>query len=126
MRNFKLIYVSSIAFSILSVALFLQLAKPNLGSASHTAPGAWVEGKGQLFGTCLLLDEMVRRAMKFMEVSFPQAVAMASLHPARTLGLEKERGSLEPGRLADLVVWDKEHRPVETVIRGNTVWKAGC
>ncbi len=87
------------------------------------APGAWVEGKGKLFGTCLLLDEMVRRAMRFMEVSFPQAVAMASLNPARTLGLEKERGSLEPGRLADLVVWDKEHRPVETVIHGSTVWE---
>ncbi|MBI3323035.1 MAG: N-acetylglucosamine-6-phosphate deacetylase [Candidatus Omnitrophica bacterium] len=84
-------------------------------------PGAWVEGKGQLFGTCLLLDEMVRRAMRFMGIPFPQAVRMASLNPARTLGLEKGRGSLEPGRLADLVLWDEEFRVTETVIRGRTV-----
>lgn len=84
-------------------------------------PGAWVEGKGQLFGTCLLLDEMVRRAMKWMGVTFPQAVAMATLNPARTLGLEKERGCLEPGRLVDLVLWDEEYHPVETVIRGKNI-----
>ena len=80
--------------------------------------GAWVEGKGQLFGTCLLLDEMVRRAMKWMGVTFPQAVSMATLNPARTLGLEKERGCLEPGRLADLTLWDEELRVTETILRG--------
>jgi len=96
------------------------------GSAWYRVPkGSSVPGtdvRGQLFGTCLLLDEAVRRAMRFMGVSFQQAIAMASLNPARTLGIEKRLGSLAPGRQADVVLWDNEHRVTETVIRGKTAW----
>jgi N-acetylglucosamine-6-phosphate deacetylase len=81
------------------------------------------EAKGRLFGTCLLLDEMVRRAIRFMGVSFPQAVGMATATPARTLGLEKERGILEPGRLADLVIWNESWIVEETIVHGKTVWR---
>jgi len=87
---------------------------------------AWHHGeKGdRLFGTTLLLDEMVRRAGRFMEVSFPQAIAMASLNPARALGLENRLGRLVAGCQADLVVWDETLQVVETIIRGRTVWRA--
>ncbi|MBI3322423.1 MAG: N-acetylglucosamine-6-phosphate deacetylase [Candidatus Omnitrophica bacterium] len=77
-------------------------------------------GEQKLFGTTRLLDEMVRRAVKFMGVSFPQAILMATLNPARTLGLEKERGVLEAGRRADLVLWSENYEVVETVIGGKT------
>ena len=87
---------------------------------------AWHHGdKGdQLFGTTLLLDQLVRRAIQFMRVDFPQAITMASLNPARTLGLEDQLGSLSPGRQADVVLWDDSLRPIETIIRGQTVWKS--
>jgi len=85
-----------------------------------SVPGTDV--RGQLFGTTCLLDELVRRAMRFMGVTFPQAVRMASLNPARTLGIEKRLGSLAPGRQADLVLWDNEHRVTETIVRGKTAW----
>jgi N-acetylglucosamine-6-phosphate deacetylase len=89
------------------------------GGAGWPDPqGVEGQGKGQLFGTCLLLDEMVRRAVQFMGVSFPQAIAMASRNPARALGLEKERGSLEPGRLADLVLWDNNLRVTRVILHG--------
>ena len=83
---------------------------------TRSVPGTDV--RGQLFGTTCLLDEMVRRAIRFMGVSFQEAIAMASLNPARTLGLEKRLGSLEAGRQADLVIWDKDHNVVETIVRG--------
>lgn len=77
----------------------------------------------RLFGTTILLDEMVRRAVRLAGVSFPEAVRMASANPARTLGLEKEIGSLEKGCRADLVLWDSGYRVTETIMRGKTVWK---
>jgi adenine deaminase len=35
-----------------------------------------------------------------------EAIRAATLNPARYLGMEKELGSLEPGKLADLVILD--------------------
>ena len=34
---------------------------------------------------------------------------MAALNPATLLGLDQEIGSLEPGKRADLVLWDVRH-----------------
>jgi N-acetylglucosamine-6-phosphate deacetylase len=81
---------------------------------------AWHHGDqwDQLFGTTLLLDEMVRRAVRFMGVTFPSAVVMATLNPARTLGLESQIGSLVPSRQADLVLWGEDLQVLETWIRG--------
>ena len=48
---------------------------------------------------------------------------MASLTPARVLGLGARKGSLEPGKDADLAVFDAELRPLRTMIAGR--WVAG-
>lgn len=97
------------------------------GRPYHSENGsAWSRPPGKephLFGTTLLLDGLVRRAMQFMELPFAQVIGMASLNPARTLGLEKTVGSLETGRRADLVIWDNDHQIRETIIRGKTAWK---
>ena len=93
------------------------------GRPYHSENGsAWSrEGpKPTLFGTTCLMDKLIRRAMKFMGISFQQAIAMASLNPARTLGIEKRLGSLSPGRQADLVLWSNEYHVVETIVRGKT------
>ncbi len=82
--------------------------------------------RGSLFGTTLLLDGMLRRAIGFMGITFPEAIRMATLNPARTLGLEKFRGRLAPGALADLVLWDSKYQVTETIIRGKTAWKQGA
>ena len=43
---------------------------------------------------------------------------MASLTPAAVLGLERELGSLEAGKLANLSIFDREFNVVETIVRG--------
>ncbi|MDO8730267.1 MAG: N-acetylglucosamine-6-phosphate deacetylase [Candidatus Omnitrophota bacterium] len=96
------------------------------GRNYHSENGsAWYrEGpEPKLFGTTCLMDELIRRAMKFMGITFQQAIAMASVNPARTLGIEKRLGSLAPGCQADLVFWDNDHQVRETMIRGKTAWK---
>ena len=41
-----------------------------------------------------------------------EALAGATRHAARALGLEREAGTLEAGKAADIAVWDVE-RPAE-------------
>jgi imidazolonepropionase len=38
-----------------------------------------------------------------------EALLGVTRHAARALGLRKERGTLEPGKIADLVIWNAEH-----------------
>jgi N-acetylglucosamine-6-phosphate deacetylase len=43
---------------------------------------------------------------------------MASLTPARVLGLDGEMGSIEVGKLANLAVFDQDFNVVATILRG--------
>ncbi len=48
-----------------------------------------------------------------------EALAGVTVQAARALGLEAERGTLEPGKVADLVVWDASH-PAELAAQFGT------
>ena len=48
---------------------------------------------------------------------------MASLNPAKTLGIDDETGSIAVGKLADLVVLDKDLNVCETFINGKSEYK---
>jgi N-acetylglucosamine-6-phosphate deacetylase len=54
------------------------------------------------------LDHAVRTFHKLTGTPLPQVVRMASLTPARIAGWDDRIGSLEPGKLADLLVLDPQ------------------
>ncbi|MDQ0111207.1 alpha-D-ribose 1-methylphosphonate 5-triphosphate diphosphatase [Paenibacillus harenae] len=59
--------------------------------------------------------------------ALPQAVRMASLHPAEALGTEDELGSIKPGKAADLIIVDRyEKLPWVThaIVGGSIVYSA--
>jgi N-acetylglucosamine-6-phosphate deacetylase len=54
------------------------------------------------------LDFMVRHMHRAVGLDLPTAVRMASLTPARVIGLERDVGSLEPGKRADVLLLDED------------------
>ena len=54
------------------------------------------------------MDFMVRHVHRTVGVDLPTAVRMASLTPATILGMEREAGSLEAGKRADLLLLDND------------------
>lgn len=76
-----------------------------------------------LAGSTLTMARAVWNIMAFTGVSLTAAAEMASLTPARTLGLDRDYGSIEPGKVADLAVLGAEGRPAVTVIGGRVVWR---
>jgi N-acetylglucosamine-6-phosphate deacetylase len=54
------------------------------------------------------MDFMVRHMHKAVGIDLPTAVRMATLTPARILGLAEAVGSLAIGRRADVVLLDRE------------------
>ena len=69
--------------------------------------GVTLEGTALASGV-MGMDHGVRTMHRTAGVPLPEAVRMATLTPARILGIDKEVGSLEPGKRADLVVLDRE------------------
>jgi len=55
-------------------------------------------GNGSLAGSTLRMNDAVRNAVQELWLSMEDAVPLASTNKARSLGLEKEYGSLEPGK----------------------------
>lgn len=58
------------------------------------------------------MDHMVRTFHRLTGVSLVESVRMGTLTPARIAGVEREIGSIEVGKLADLIVLDRELKPL--------------
>ncbi len=83
----------------------------------EVAAGRCVAG-GKLAGSVLTLDRAVRNLMTFAGWDLRAAVQLATLTPARVLGLEARKGVLAPGADADLVVLTPRGEVVRTIVAG--------
>lgn len=70
------------------------------------------------------MDVCVRNAVERIGLGLSEAVRMASLTPATVVGVEERKGSLEPGKDADVVVMDENANVRLTVARGVVVYRA--
>jgi N-acetylglucosamine-6-phosphate deacetylase len=69
---------------------------------------------GTLAGSTFLLPQMLYNLRELFSISLPELAKMASFIPAQLVGKEKELGSIEKGKIADIVVFDN-HFQVEAV-----------
>ena len=76
------------------------------------------EYHGKLAGSVLTLDRAIRNVMACAGWQLQQAVKLATLNPARLLGISDQRGLVATGRRADLVVLTPEGQVVHTIIGG--------
>ena len=58
---------------------------------------------GGLAGSTLSLDAAVRNMVEHAGITAEDAIHMASLHPARLLGIDRHLGSLVPGKRANII-----------------------
>lgn len=71
---------------------------------------------GALAGSVSDLMSCMVVAVRDMGIPLVSAIKAASVNPARSLGLESERGSIAPGKVADIVLLDKETLEVKAVV----------
>jgi N-acetylglucosamine-6-phosphate deacetylase len=57
----------------------------------------------------------------YADIPFETAIVHATRSPARLLGLDREMGTIEPGRRADLAIWSGEFQPLATIVGGSVV-----
>ena len=73
---------------------------------------------GTIAGSATDLMACVRVAVRDMGIPLDVAVRAASANPARALGLDGERGSIEVGKIADAVVLDEDLNVKHVIVRG--------
>jgi N-acetylglucosamine-6-phosphate deacetylase len=78
---------------------------------------------GTIAGSTATLNQCVRNMVMSVGVSLTEAVTMASLNPARVLGMDDRAGLLTPGRPATLTVLDPDFNVVMTLVDGHVVYR---
>jgi N-acetylglucosamine-6-phosphate deacetylase len=79
---------------------------------------------GTLSGSLLPLNRAVRNLVDEAGMDPAVAVRLATLNPARVVGLEASRGRVEVGRSADVVVVDEEWEVLATIAGGSVAHTA--
>ncbi|MFL5789639.1 MAG: N-acetylglucosamine-6-phosphate deacetylase [Flavisolibacter sp.] len=73
-------------------------------------------------GSVATADRLVRTMMELTDVSLPDSVKMITQTPARILGLSDTKGSLEPGKDADIVLFNDSIQIHLTMVNGRVVY----
>ena len=67
------------------------------------------------------LGEILRRFMEFTGCSLRDAIDTVTIVPARVLGIDSSRGSIAPGKYADLVILNDDVSIHATIVGGRVV-----
>lgn len=71
------------------------------------------------------LNSNIHNLVDLVGVRLGDAVRMATLTPAMIVDVDAHKGSIEPGKDADLVVIDEQVRVYLTMVRGQVVFQSG-
>lgn len=104
-----------------------QVSSSFLGTVSHGLEViiedevAKLPDRSAFAGSVATADRLVRTMVELAGVSIPDAVYMMSTTPARIMGVQKNMGSIEKGKLADLVLFDDNIQIQQTFIGGQSI-----
>jgi N-acetylglucosamine-6-phosphate deacetylase len=73
-------------------------------------------------GSVATADRCVRTMRDLAEIPLTEAVSMMTESPARVLGIEKQKGSIQVGMDADIVIFDNNINIKHTIIQGNVIF----
>ena len=79
---------------------------------------------GTIAGSVLKLNNAVKNFRDNTNLPFWKVVSAASLAPARAIGADDRKGSLEAGKDADIVITDGDFNILKTIIGGEVKYEA--
>jgi N-acetylglucosamine-6-phosphate deacetylase len=81
---------------------------------------------GTIAGSVYHLNEAIRNFREHTTLPLPEVVKAASLNPATLMGEEKLRGSIKPGKRADIFIADRDFKVKSTFILGKMCYNSVC
>ena len=81
--------------------------------------------RGWLAGSRMTLENACRNVMKHTGYGLCHAIRMATLNPAKLLGIDHKVGSIEPGKKANLIIIDDTVRVKSVILEGDLAVQDG-
>ena len=91
------------------------------GKTIYYRNGLCVDENGTLSGSSLTMIEGVRNLVEHCGVALDEVLRMATLSPARAIGVDKQLGSIAPGMVANLTAFTRDYKITKTIVNGNEV-----
>ncbi|HTJ13620.1 MAG TPA: N-acetylglucosamine-6-phosphate deacetylase [Dinghuibacter sp.] len=114
--------VIGLAKRMLGDKLFLitdAVTENDRGTYRHQRSGdKFVLPDGTLSGSALTMIKSVQNCVEHIGIPLDEALRMASLYPARVMGLEARLGVIAPNKEASLVWFDNEYRVKKVFLAG--------
>lgn len=73
-------------------------------------------------GSVATTNRLVRTMRKLADIALVDAVKMATITPARIMGVHDKKGELAVGKDADIVIFDEEIEIEKTIVQGSIVY----
>ena len=109
---------ASVLVTDATAATGMPNGKYRLGSLEVDVMDGKCTSNGKLAGSVLTLDQAIRNVMKFAKWDLQQAVRLATVNPARAVGLPANMGTIHPGAAADMVALGTNGEVRRTIAQG--------
>ncbi len=77
---------------------------------------------GSLAGSTLTMETAIRNTVRAAGLPLQVVLGMATVNPARVIGVDDRKGSLAPGKDADITIIDSEVNVYATIVKGKMVY----
>ncbi|AKJ41884.1 N-acetylglucosamine-6-phosphate deacetylase [Pragia fontium] len=89
------------------------------GKPVYYRNGICVDENGTLSGSALTMIEAVANSVQYIGIPLDEAIRMATLYPARAMGVSKKLGSIETGKVANLTAFTHDFKITHTWVNGS-------
>ncbi|KFK95161.1 MULTISPECIES: N-acetylglucosamine-6-phosphate deacetylase [unclassified Serratia (in: enterobacteria)] len=91
------------------------------GKTIYYRDGLCVDENGTLSGSALTMIEAVQNSVEHVGIALDEALRMATLYPARAIGVAQRLGTIEAGKVANLTAFTRDYKITTTFVNGNEV-----
>lgn len=91
------------------------------GKTIYYRDGLCVDENGTLSGSALTMIEGVCNLVEHAGIALDEVLRMATLYPARAMGVEQQLGTIEAGKVANLTTFTRDFKITKTFVNGNEV-----
>lgn len=89
-----------------------------VGKKVYYKDGKCVDENGTLGGSALTMIEAVQNTVEHAGIALDEALRMATLYPAKAMGIEDKLGRIKKGMIANLTVFDRDYNVQGTIVNG--------
>ncbi|MFC3022630.1 N-acetylglucosamine-6-phosphate deacetylase [Vibrio zhugei] len=89
-----------------------------VGKTVYYKDGKCIDENGTLGGSALTMNQAIKNSVKYVGIELDEALRMATLYPAQSIGIDKQFGRIAPGYIANLAIFDCDLNVDATVVNG--------